>query len=58
MDWGEIARTMPTRVERHGVRRAAEMREAGRMMEEMGLSGSLAEAIAERHDSFARLRER
>jgi 3-hydroxyisobutyrate dehydrogenase-like beta-hydroxyacid dehydrogenase len=54
MDWGEIARTMPTRVARHGARRAAEMREAGRMMREMGLSGSLADAIAERHDSFAR----
>ncbi len=54
MDWDEIARTMPARVERHGVRRAAEMREAGRMMRDMGLSGSLAEAIAERHDSFAR----
>jgi 3-hydroxyisobutyrate dehydrogenase-like beta-hydroxyacid dehydrogenase len=54
MDWGEIARTMPTRVERHGVRRAAEMREASRMMQEMGLSGSLAEAIAERHESFAK----
>jgi 3-hydroxyisobutyrate dehydrogenase-like beta-hydroxyacid dehydrogenase len=54
MDWGEIARAMPTRVARHGARRAAEMREAGRMMREMGLSGSLAEAIAERHDSFAK----
>jgi 3-hydroxyisobutyrate dehydrogenase-like beta-hydroxyacid dehydrogenase len=54
MDWAEIARTMPSRVERHGARRAAEMREAGRMMREMGLMGSLAEAIAERHDSFAK----
>jgi len=57
MDWSEIARSMPARVERHGVRRAAEMREAARMMQEMGLSGSLAEAIAERHDSFAKPRK-
>ena len=54
MDWAEVARVMPARVARHGVRRAAEMREAAGMLREMGLSGSLAEAIADRHDSFAR----
>jgi len=53
MDWAEVVRVMPSRVKRHGVRRAAEMREAGRMMAEMGLDGSLAEAIADRHESFA-----
>jgi 3-hydroxyisobutyrate dehydrogenase-like beta-hydroxyacid dehydrogenase len=58
LDWVEAARVMPTRVKRHGVRRAAEMREAARMMREMGLSGSLAEAIAERHESFAKLPKR
>ena len=46
MDWEEVAGTMPTRVARHGVRRAAEMREAARMLEEIGLSGAFAEAIA------------
>jgi 3-hydroxyisobutyrate dehydrogenase-like beta-hydroxyacid dehydrogenase len=54
MDWAEIARTMPGRVERHGVRRAAEMREAARMLEEAGLDGAFAAAIADRHEKFAR----
>jgi hypothetical protein len=31
------------------------MREASRMMREMKLPGALAEAIADRHESFARL---
>jgi 3-hydroxyisobutyrate dehydrogenase-like beta-hydroxyacid dehydrogenase len=53
MDWAEVARVMPPRVRQHGVRRAAEMREASQMMEELGLDGSLAEAIADRHQSFA-----
>ncbi len=53
MDWAEVARTMPTRVARHGVRCAAEMREAAQMLEEMGLSGAFAEAIAARHEAFA-----
>jgi Domain of unknown function (DUF1932) len=39
-------------VKQHGVRRAAEMREASRMMAEFGLDGSLAQAIAARHESF------
>jgi len=47
-------RVMPKRVTRHGIRRAAEMREAARMLEELGFSGALSEAIAERHESFAR----
>jgi hypothetical protein len=41
-------------VTRHGIRRAAEMREAARILEELGFSGALSEAIAERHESFAR----
>jgi hypothetical protein len=53
MDWADVARIMPFRVKQHGKRRAAEMREASRMMIELGLDGSLAEAIAERHESFA-----
>jgi hypothetical protein len=53
MDWVDVARVMPSRVRQHGKRRAAEMREASRMMMELGLDGSLAEAIAERHESFA-----
>jgi hypothetical protein len=30
------------------------MREAARMLDELGFSGALSEAIAERHESFAR----
>jgi len=41
-------------VTRHGVRRAAEMREAARMMREAGLNGDFAEAIADRHESWAK----
>jgi 3-hydroxyisobutyrate dehydrogenase-like beta-hydroxyacid dehydrogenase len=54
MDWAELARVMTKRVTRHGIRRAAEMREAARMLEELGFSGALSEAIAQRHESFAR----
>jgi 3-hydroxyisobutyrate dehydrogenase-like beta-hydroxyacid dehydrogenase len=53
MDWAELAAAMPRRVARHGVRRAAEMREAARMLEELGLDGGFCEAIAERHARFA-----
>ena len=53
MDWAALARTMPGRVARHGLRRAAEMREAARMLEELGVSGAFAQAIAERHESYA-----
>jgi 3-hydroxyisobutyrate dehydrogenase-like beta-hydroxyacid dehydrogenase len=53
MDWAEVARYMPPRVARHGARRAAEMREAARMLEELGLDGGFCEAIADRHASFA-----
>ncbi|MCC2650324.1 MAG: hypothetical protein K0Q60_479 [Microvirga sp.] len=53
MDWENLAKVMMSRVKQHGVRRAAEMREASRMVTELGLDGSLAAAIAERHESFA-----
>ena len=55
MDWENLAKVMMSRVSRHGVRRAAEMREAGRMVAELGLESGLALAIADRHESFARL---
>ncbi|MBF9195802.1 NAD(P)-dependent oxidoreductase [Microvirga terrestris] len=54
MDWEIVARVMTSRVKQHGVRRAAEMREASLMIAELGLDGSLAAAIAERHESFAK----
>ncbi|MDE3177243.1 MAG: NAD(P)-dependent oxidoreductase [Pseudomonadota bacterium] len=53
MEWEELVRSMPKRVARHGVRRAAEMREAARMFEELGVSGALAQAIADRHETYA-----
>ena len=46
-------KVMMSRVQQHGVRRAAEMREASRMIAELGLDGSLASAIADRQESFA-----
>ena len=54
MDWENVAKVMMSRVRQHGIRRAAEMREASRMIDELGLDGSLAKAIAERHESFAK----
>jgi 3-hydroxyisobutyrate dehydrogenase-like beta-hydroxyacid dehydrogenase len=54
MDWENVAKAMVSRVKQHGVRRAAEMREASRMITELGLDGSLANAIAGRHESFAK----
>jgi 3-hydroxyisobutyrate dehydrogenase-like beta-hydroxyacid dehydrogenase len=54
MDWENVAKVMLSRVRQHGVRRAAEMREASRMIAELGLDGSLASAIADRQESFAK----
>ena len=54
MDWENVAKVMMSRVKQHGIRRAAEMREASRMVEELGLDGSLTRAIADRHESFVR----
>jgi 3-hydroxyisobutyrate dehydrogenase-like beta-hydroxyacid dehydrogenase len=54
MDWENLAKDMVGRVSQHGIRRAAEMREASRMVAELGLDGSLASAIADRHESFAK----
>jgi 3-hydroxyisobutyrate dehydrogenase-like beta-hydroxyacid dehydrogenase len=54
VDWADLLRNMPKRVARHGARRAAEMREAARMLDEMGLSGAFAEAIAVRHETYAK----
>lgn len=46
-NWAALAETMSERVSTHGVRRAAEMREAADMLREMGLDGDLAAAVAE-----------
>jgi 3-hydroxyisobutyrate dehydrogenase-like beta-hydroxyacid dehydrogenase len=54
VDWAGLLRYMPGRVAQHGLRRAAEMREAARMLEEMGLDPGFPEAIAARHESYAK----
>ncbi|RDI59550.1 NAD(P)-dependent oxidoreductase [Microvirga subterranea] len=54
MDWEGVAKVMMSRVKQHGIRRAAEMREASRMIHELGLDGSLASAIADRQESYAK----
>lgn len=54
MDWESVAKVMMSRVKQHGIRRAAEMREASRMINELGLDGSLASAIADRQESYAK----
>ncbi|MBB4199855.1 3-hydroxyisobutyrate dehydrogenase-like beta-hydroxyacid dehydrogenase [Rhodoblastus sphagnicola] len=48
-DWADLAKKMDARVAKHGVRRAAEMREAAAMLMDMGRDPSLALAVADRH---------
>ena len=55
IDWPKLAEIMSARVKRHGKRRAAEMREAGDMMADLGFDSGLCRAIADRHDAHARL---
>jgi len=54
IDWPRLAETMDARVARHGIRRAAEMREAASMLTEMGMSPGLSEAIADAHERRVR----
>ena len=49
----ELARYMAQRVNEHGVRRAAEMREAGMMLDDLGMDGSLARAVADAQERGA-----
>ncbi len=53
--WSELADAMAERVGKHGVRRAAEMREAAEMLTEMGLEPGLARAVADAQERGARL---
>jgi 3-hydroxyisobutyrate dehydrogenase-like beta-hydroxyacid dehydrogenase len=46
IDWTRLAASCAERVATHGVRRAEEMREAGTMMQELGLDPTLCNAIA------------
>jgi 3-hydroxyisobutyrate dehydrogenase-like beta-hydroxyacid dehydrogenase len=63
IDWPRLAETMSARVRRHGIRRAAEMRECGEMLDELpqmaetpgaARAGDIARAIADVHEDHAR----
>jgi hypothetical protein len=53
IDWPELAVAMAERVAKHGIRRAAEMREAAEMLSDLGDDPALCRAIADRHERFA-----
>ncbi|SMD01679.1 DUF1932 domain-containing protein [Rhizobium sp. RU36D] len=53
IDWPQLAAAMGERVARHGIRRAAEMREAADMLAEMGFESGLARAVADRQEQGA-----
>jgi 3-hydroxyisobutyrate dehydrogenase-like beta-hydroxyacid dehydrogenase len=46
IDWAKLADDVAERIGKHGIRRAAEMREAADMIAEIGLDPSLASAVA------------
>jgi 3-hydroxyisobutyrate dehydrogenase-like beta-hydroxyacid dehydrogenase len=47
IDWAKLAQDVAERIGKHGIRRAAEMREAADMIAEIGLDPSLAKAVAD-----------
>lgn len=54
VDWPKLAETMSARVAKHGVRRAAEMREAAEMIADIGRNPDLCRSIADSHERHAR----
>jgi len=54
MGWAALAENSLERVSNHGLRRAAEMREAAEMIADMGLSPALARAIADAQEQGAK----
>ncbi|MBI3503508.1 MAG: NAD(P)-dependent oxidoreductase [Proteobacteria bacterium] len=54
IDWPKLAVTMAGRVSQHGIRRAAEMREAAEMLADLGRDPGLCRAIADSHERHAR----
>lgn len=54
IDWPALAANMAERVATHGIRRAAEMREAADMIAELGLDPALARAVADAQQRGAR----
>jgi 3-hydroxyisobutyrate dehydrogenase-like beta-hydroxyacid dehydrogenase len=57
-DWLELADHMAERVHQHGIRRAAEMREAADMLADLGLDPKLCRAVAEAQERGAGAQER
>jgi len=57
MGWAALAENSAERVNSHGIRRAAEMREAAEMIADMGLSPALARAIADAQERGAKAAE-
>jgi len=55
LDWPGFASYQLERVATHGVRRAAEMRESGRTLDELGFGGDLARAVAAVQDEIGLL---
>jgi 3-hydroxyisobutyrate dehydrogenase-like beta-hydroxyacid dehydrogenase len=47
IDFAKLATDMAGRINQHGIRRAAEMREAGIMLDDLGMDGSLSRAVAD-----------
>ncbi|MEZ5788390.1 MAG: DUF1932 domain-containing protein [Xanthobacteraceae bacterium] len=52
-DWRELASHMAGRVRQHGIRRAAEMREAADMLADLGLDPALCRAVADAQERGA-----
>lgn len=53
IDFRQLAETMGGRVRQHGIRRAAEMREAAMMVEDLGMNPGLCSAIADAQERGA-----
>ena len=54
VDWAKLAAYMGERVATHGLRRAAEMREAADMLADLGISPALARAVADAQERGAK----
>lgn len=57
IDWPALAANMAERVARHGIRRAAEMREAADMVADIGIDPALCRAVADAQERGARTRD-
>ncbi|GGL61643.1 NAD(P)-dependent oxidoreductase [Wenxinia marina] len=55
LGWPDIAAYQAERMLKHGARRAAEMRESAATLDDLGLNGALAAAIAASHDAMGAL---